>query len=227
MTVFVENEDEGKESYIHKPVDFIGDYALLDDTNWSASTIISMSCSSEAHAEVYTADTHFVVCLELEAAVFQTIVEAHSFYIVSTLSHLKRLRTEHTTPTDGVIFRTFQVMARWERLINALLVAGDSVPDSARTSAGSLHKRCIGTLIACAPFVSRLWSLSRFLVMGMLLLKRPKMDCARKLTQQEQVGVAAPNITSQNKARTHTYMSASALASTCAHLIKNASHVHG
>jgi CRP-like cAMP-binding protein len=141
MTVFVENEDEGKDSYILKPGDYIGDYALLDDTNWSASTLISTSCSSEAHVEVYTADTHFLVCLELEAAAFQTIVEAHSFHMVSTISHLKRLRTEHTTPTGGVIFRTFQVMARWERLINALLIAGDSVPDSARTSAGSFRKR--------------------------------------------------------------------------------------
>jgi len=137
MTVYVENEDDcKKESYVLKPGDYIGDYALLDDTNWSASTLISASCSPEAYVEVYTADTHFVVCLELEATAFQAIVEAHSFHVISTITYLKRLRLEHqTSPSGKAIFHIHMVMERWERLAKGLL--GDTAP----SDVGSFRKR--------------------------------------------------------------------------------------
>lgn len=104
---------------------------------------------------LWAADTDFVVCLELESSAFQVIVKAHSLQMVTTISRLKQLQTEHLqaaaksppgsavglgrrlTRRGSVYIDAYRVVLMWERIAIRILQAQD---DSAGEQANGLEK---------------------------------------------------------------------------------------
>ena len=99
MTVYVETTDSStSDSCTFRAGDFIGDFALLGVEDWGASTLISVR---HVNIEVWTGPENFVVCLVLEAADFQDIINAHSLQMSSAIESFKSQRLEHEREANG------------------------------------------------------------------------------------------------------------------------------
>ena len=86
------------DSCIFRAGDFIGDFALLGVEDWGASTLISVH---HVNIEVWTGPENFVVCLVLEAADFQDIINMHSLQMSSAIESFKSQRLEHEREANG------------------------------------------------------------------------------------------------------------------------------
>jgi len=93
MTVYVET-DKGKSSdmCVFRAGDFVGDFALLGDEDWGSSTLISVR---DVNIELLTGAENFVVCLVLQAADFQDIINEHSMEMLAAIESFKNQRWEH------------------------------------------------------------------------------------------------------------------------------------
>ena len=90
--------------------DFLGEYAILGDTDWGASMAIGIEdCDVEMTACAHT----FVVCMELEEEIFSRVLASQSIQTQRMLSIFKRNRNEHRqmyfTPNSSPDSKTLHV----------------------------------------------------------------------------------------------------------------------
>jgi hypothetical protein len=72
--------------------DFLGDFALLGDNDWGSSILISMP---NINLEVFTRPNTFAVCLILEQADFQKILDDHDLCFSAIVDSFQHQFREH------------------------------------------------------------------------------------------------------------------------------------
>ena len=75
-----------------KAGDFIGDFALLGDEDWGASTMLGLP---GIDLEVVASAQHFVVVLMLEASNFERILALHGMRMQAAVNRFRRHRQDH------------------------------------------------------------------------------------------------------------------------------------
>jgi CRP-like cAMP-binding protein len=78
--------------------DFIGEFAILGDTNWGSSVMIGVE---DVEVEVVVGSNCFCVCLALEQAVFQRLIESYSIATQYSILRYQRQREQHKADFMG------------------------------------------------------------------------------------------------------------------------------
>jgi len=95
MTMYVESYDRTNiDTCLFKAGDFIGDFALLGDLDWGSSTLINRpNCNIEASSN----PENFVVCLELHASDFQSVIREseNHMQMKAAIDRFEIVRREH------------------------------------------------------------------------------------------------------------------------------------
>eukprot|EP00802_Teleaulax_amphioxeia_P010134 Tamp_10159.p1 GENE.Tamp_10159~~Tamp_10159.p1 ORF type:complete len:600 (+),score=124.83 Tamp_10159:229-2028(+) len=72
--------------------DFVGEFAILGDTNWGSSMAIGVE---NCDVEMAVCNNNFVVCMELERHIFGRVISSHSIKMQRVVDVFKRNRQEH------------------------------------------------------------------------------------------------------------------------------------
>ena len=126
MTVYVESYDRKNiDTCLLKTGDFLGDFALLGDLDWGSSTLINRpNCNIEASSN----PENFVVCLELHASDFQSVIREceNHMQMKAAIDRFEMDRREHrmaamaegvNSLTEGIDFaRHNHLIMCWSRL---------------------------------------------------------------------------------------------------------------
>jgi len=113
--------------------DFIGEYALIGEKNWGASSLLGVQ---GVDIEAIACSEHFVVCLQLDQLAFERIVESHTIAMKYAIHVFKQRRREHRdqfflAAQGHRARRTIQGATsprmKW-RLISSELISSQSAP---------------------------------------------------------------------------------------------------